>query len=98
MHTLRLLHDTIGPSSVTATGITRWVATLVTTQYGRTAVWVHVQHRQVPAAFKQNRPEKDHQPQCGTRPRSSLAHPGDPRAGDRSSPSIRGGGPGGLPE
>ncbi|GAA3344623.1 hypothetical protein GCM10020358_48620 [Amorphoplanes nipponensis] len=53
-HTLRPLHDTIGPSFVAATGITDPAATLVTTQYGLVAEWVHVQHRQVAAGHESN--------------------------------------------
>jgi hypothetical protein len=46
-HTLRPLHDTIGPSSMTATGITAASAILVTTLYGSVAEWVQLKHRQV---------------------------------------------------
>ena len=53
-HTLRPLHDTIGPSSVAATGITDPAAMLVTTQYGLVAARVHVQHRQVAAGHEAN--------------------------------------------
>src|SRR5690242_8515860 len=41
------LNDTIGPSSVAATGITTELGMLITTQYGRSASRVHVQHRQL---------------------------------------------------
>src|SRR5688572_16500167 len=53
-HTLRPLHDTIGSSFVAATGITDPTATLVTTQYGLVAEWVHVLHRQVAAGPESN--------------------------------------------
>ena len=53
-HTRSPLHDTIGPSSVTATGITGNLAMLVTTQYGRVAEWVHVQDRPVAAGLDAN--------------------------------------------
>ena len=46
-HTRVGLNDTIGPSSVAATGITTDLGILVTTQYGRSAPRVHVQHRQL---------------------------------------------------
>jgi hypothetical protein len=46
-HTLRPLHDNIGPSSITATGVTAGSAMLVTTLYGSVAEWVQVKHRQV---------------------------------------------------
>ena len=70
-HTRRPVHDTIGLSSVTATGITGNLATLVTTQYGSVANWVHVQDRPVAAGpeanTRRNRPylreERDPQPQ-----------------------------------
>ena len=52
--TLSPLHDTIGPSFVTATGITESAAMLVTTQYGLVADWVHVQHRQVASGHDAN--------------------------------------------
>ena len=58
-HTLRPLHDTIGSSFVTATGITDLAAMLVTTQYGLVAEWVHVQHRQVAAGPETNATAKD---------------------------------------
>ncbi|GAA3949460.1 hypothetical protein Aau02nite_37390 [Amorphoplanes auranticolor] len=53
-HTLCPLHDTIGPSFVTATGITDSAAMLITTQYGLVADWVHVQHRQVAVRLDPN--------------------------------------------
>ena len=53
-HTLRPLNDTIGPSSVAATGITDVVGMLVTTQYGSVADRVHVQHRPVAAGLDTN--------------------------------------------
>ena len=53
-HTLRPPHDTIGPSSVAATGITDPAAMLITTQYGQVAAGVHVQHRQVAAGHEPN--------------------------------------------
>ncbi len=46
-HTRRPLHDTIGSSSVAATGITACDAMLVTIQYGAVAIWVHAQVRPV---------------------------------------------------
>jgi hypothetical protein len=46
-HTPRALHDTIGLSSVTATGITIELGMLVTTQYGQPASRVHVLRRRV---------------------------------------------------
>lgn len=89
-HTRCGFHDTIGLSSVTATGITLGLGTLVTTLYGQSALQVHVQHRPVAdwletkGLSKRSRhtAERDHLPQCGTRRRSSLAHPGDSRTGD----------------
>jgi hypothetical protein len=53
-HTLRPVHDTIRPSFVAATGVTKPAAMLVTTQYGRVADRVHVQHRQVAAGLYPN--------------------------------------------
>jgi hypothetical protein len=49
-----------------------------------------VQHRQVAGRLEANTaaevprlcPERDHQPQCGTAARYSLAHRSDPQAGD----------------
>jgi len=46
-HTRVALNDTIGPSSVAATGITKVLGMSITTQYGRPASRVHVQHRQL---------------------------------------------------
>ena len=84
-YTRRSLNDTIGLSSVTATGITLRLGTLVTTLYGQSALQVHVQHRRVADGLEtkglskrsRHAPERDHLPQCGTPLRYSLARTGD---------------------
>lgn len=88
-HTLRQLHDTIGPPSVATTGITISRAMLLTTQYGQVAGWVQVLHRPVADGLEPyvaakgpaTASERGHQTQCGKPRRSSLAHKGDPTIG-----------------
>ena len=73
-HTHRSLDDTIGPSSVTATGITLGPAILVTTQYGRVALWVHPVHRPVAALLDPNPGGLDHRGPTRIGPLATMGH------------------------
>src|SRR3954464_12366726 len=79
-HTRVGLNDTIGPSSVAATGITTELGMLVTTQYGRSASRVQVQHRQLrdrsetKASSKSSRGTGPNRTTCHNAARSAVVH------------------------
>src|SRR3954451_6500058 len=79
-HTRVALNDTIGPSSVAATGITKVLGMSITTQYGRPASRVHVQHRQLrdrlepKASSKRSRDAPANGTNCHNAARRVLLH------------------------
>src|SRR3954468_12084936 len=68
------LNDTIGPSSVAATGITTDLGTLVTTQYGHPACWVHVLHRRLRDQPETKASSKRSRRSRGTGPPATMRH------------------------